>query len=174
VLVADYGLDMGALAGLFRGGPVTAEATRAAMADFYRTLPFDFAPQFAAMFRELIAGRAPLAVNCSAGKDRTGVAAALILSVLGVPRETVIADYLLSNRYFRAEMPKGVGEDPTARLLASLPPDAIQALMGVERVYIEASFAAIEAKGGLDRYVRETLGLSARDLQTLRRRYLVR
>lgn len=174
LLVTDYGLDMGALAGLFRGGPVTAEATRAAMAEFYRTLPVTFAPQFARMFRELVEGRAPLAFNCSAGKDRTGVAAALILSALGVPRETVMADYLLSNRHFRAAMPRGVGEDPTARMLASLPPEALQALMGVEPAYLEASFAAIDAVGGLDRYLAETLNLSPRDRETLRRRYLVR
>lgn len=174
VLATDYGLDMGALAGLFRGGPVTAEATRAAMAGFYREVPATFAPQFRQMFRELVEGRVPLAVNCSAGKDRTGVASALILSALGVPRETVIADYLLSNRYVMSEMPRGVGEDPTARLLAGLPPDALQALMGVERSYIEASFAAIDERGGLDRYLADTLGLSPRDLKTLRRRYLRR
>lgn len=174
VLATDYGLDMDALAGLFRGGPVTGPATRAAMAGFYREMPVSFAPQFRQMFRELVEGRAPLAFNCSAGKDRTGVAAALILSVLGVARETVIQDYLLSNRYFRPEMPKAAGGDPAARMLAGLPPDALQALMGVERSYIEASFAAIDETGGLDRYVTEQLGLSARDLETLRRRYLVR
>lgn len=173
VLTTDYGLDMGALRSLFQGGPVTGESTAAAMAGFYRDTPFTFAGQYARMMRELVEGRAPLAFNCSAGKDRTGVAAALLLTALGVDRETAIQDYLLSNRYFKAEMPKGVGEDPTAKLLAGLPPEALRALMGVDRRYLEASFAAIDEKGGMDRYLAEQLKLSPADLATLRKRYLV-
>ncbi len=50
-----------------------------------------------------------------------------------------------------------------------LPPDVIQALMGVERMYLEAAFEAIEAReGGWDRYVREDLGLTAADQEKLK------
>jgi protein-tyrosine phosphatase len=173
VLATDYGLDMGALSALLRQGPVTAEATRKAMAGFYAEMPFTFAPHYARMMRQLVEGRTPLAFNCSAGKDRTGLAAALLLTVLGVPADTVMADYLISNETYRpAERP--AGDDPTARMLANLPADARKALMGVDRSYLEASFAAIEARGGMERYVRDDLGLTATDVETLRRSALER
>jgi protein-tyrosine phosphatase len=172
VLATDYGLDTGAIAALFRSGPVTAEATRKAMAGFYAEMPFLFADQYARMMRQLVDGRAPLAFNCSAGKDRTGLAAALLLTVLGVPYETAVADYLLSNQTYRPTPPAAGGDDPTARMFASMPKDALQALMGVDRRYLDSSFAAIEAKGGMDRYLSDQLGLTPSDIEKLRSRYL--
>ncbi|MDX2221266.1 MAG: tyrosine-protein phosphatase [Rhodospirillaceae bacterium] len=62
----------------------------------YEQFPTMLRDTYRAMFAALLAGEAPLSVNCSAGQDRTGVAAALILTALGVPRETIIADYHLS------------------------------------------------------------------------------
>jgi len=67
------------------------------MTESYPRLLGTFHDQYRRVFAELLAGHAPLAFNCAAGKDRTGVAAALLLTALGVPRETVIADYLLTN-----------------------------------------------------------------------------
>lgn len=174
VLATDYGLDMSALAAIFQQGPVTGDTVKAAMADFYREIPFQFADQYARMFREMVEGRVPLAFNCSAGKDRTGVAAALILTVLGVPAETVMADYLLSNQYYQPKPPEPGREDPTTAMFARLPADAIQALMGVDAAYLNASFAAIEDKGGMDRYVAEQLKLSPADVAILKQRYLAR
>lgn len=71
--------------------------------DFYDEAPEIFAPQYRAMFRSLLAGEAPLAVNCSAGQDRTGIASGLILTALGVPRETIYQDYHLSTQLRRPE-----------------------------------------------------------------------
>ncbi len=172
VLATDYGLDMGAIATLFRSGPVTAEKTKAAMEGFYAEMPFTFADQYARMMRQLVDGKAPLAFNCSAGKDRTGLAAALLLTTLGVPYETAVSDYLLSNETYRPKPPVAGGDDPTARMFASMPKDALQALMGVDRRYLDASYKAIEARGGMDRYLAEQLKLSPSDLDELRRRYL--
>jgi protein-tyrosine phosphatase len=172
VLATDYGLDMGAIATLFRSGPVTAEKTKAAMEGFYAEMPFTFAAQYARMMRQLVDGKAPLAFNCSAGKDRTGLAAALLLTALGVPYETAVADYLLSNETYRPKPPVAGGDDPMARMFASMPKDALQALMGVDRRYLDASFKAIKARGGMDRYLAEQLQLSPKDVETLRRRYL--
>lgn len=174
ILATDYALDMGAMASLFRGGPVTADGVKQAMAGFYREMPFTFADQYAGMMRNLVDGNVPLAFNCSAGKDRTGLAAALILTALGVPAETVMSDYLLSNQTYTPKPPSAGSDDPTARMFASLPADAVQALMGVDRSYLEAAFAGIEAKGGLDRYYAQELKLSKADIETLQKRYLVR
>jgi protein-tyrosine phosphatase len=173
VLTRDYELDIGPLMAAFRGGDVTPEQARTAMAGFYRQLPYNFAGDYRAMFAELLAQRVPLAFNCSAGKDRTGMAAVLILLALGVDRETAIADYLLSNRHYRPQPPKpGAPVDPSMAMFARLPPAVAQALMGVERAYIEASLAEIEARGGLDRYFSEQLGIGAGERARLQALYL--
>lgn len=173
LLARDYELDIGPLMAAFRGGGVTPQQARTAMAGFYRVLPYDFAGDYRAMFAELLAQRVPLAFNCSAGKDRTGMAAVLILLALGVDRETAIADYLLSNRHYRPQPPKpGAPVDPSMAMFARLPPAVAQALMGVERAYIEASLAEIEAHGGLDRYFSEQLGIGAGERARLQALYL--
>ncbi|MGR6328251.1 tyrosine-protein phosphatase [Sphingomonas sp. XXL09] len=147
---------------------------RALMQRTYADLPFRFAGQYRRMFAELAAGHAPLAVNCSAGKDRTGVAAALLLTVLGVPRATVMQDYLLSNRYF--DPARAAAQDPnTAAFTQRLPADAVKALMDVEPAYLDAAFAAIAARpGGLAAYQRDQLGLDPATVRRLRDRYLTR
>jgi protein-tyrosine phosphatase len=173
VLARDYKLEMAPLLAVFGGKDISEAKTQAAMASFYEQLPFTFAGQFKEMFGELLRGDAPLAFNCSAGKDRTGMAALLVLSALGVPRETAIEDYLLSNRYYKPRPPQpGAAADPTMAMFARLPPDVIKALMGVDRRYIEASLAAIDARGGMDRYLREDMGLGPNELARLRTLYL--
>ncbi len=171
VFADDYSMDMSAMGGLFSGGPITGDSARKAMATTYPQLLANFNGQYRRMFQELLNGDAPLAFNCSAGKDRTGVAAALILTALGVPRETVIEDYLLSNVYFdpsRAMQPN----DPSAQMFKQLPPDAIKALMGVDRSYIDAVFAVIDAhSGGVEGYLKDELGLSSADIKKLKKLY---
>lgn len=171
----DYDMDMTPFMAFFQKGNVTAEETRAMMAVFYADAPFKFAGQYKRLMRLILDGETPLVYNCSAGKDRTGVATALILTILGVPRGTVTEDYLLSNRYYTPDMPKaGEKEDPMMAAFRRVPPDVVQALMGVDARYLDAAFAAIEAReGGWERYVREDLGLSAADVAALKTRLLM-
>lgn len=170
----DYEIDYSMMAALAKPGLTGAEA-RAVMATFYREVPKTFADQYKLIFAELLGGDAPLAFNCSAGKDRTGVAAALVLSVLGVPRETVIADYLLSNETFKPVESEADKNDPQMLFFARLPADVRQALMGVDRSYIEAAFATIDSwPGGAETYYLEQLGLDAKAIATLRDKLLVR
>jgi protein-tyrosine phosphatase len=172
VLADDYDLDLDLRA--FAQPGLDGPKARAIMAAFYTKLPFQFAGAYRRMFAELAAGHAPLAFNCSAGKDRTGVAAALLLSVLGVPYETVAEDYLLSNRTF--DPTRAVATDPrAAAFYRQLPPDALKALMGVDRSYLDAAFAAIRARpGGIEGYYRDQLGLDAAAIRKLRAAYLER
>src|SRR5262249_19543715 len=80
------------------------EAHNATLADGYVDLAVGrLREHYTDMFARLVRGEAPLAFNCSGGKDRTGMAAALVLSVLGVPRATVIADYALTGVYLPPE-----------------------------------------------------------------------
>lgn len=176
ILTRDYELDLRPMMAVFAGGAtVTPEQARGAMAGFYRELPFQFAGQYKDMFAELLAGRAPLAFNCSAGKDRTGMAAVLILLALGVDRDVAVADFLLSNRYYQPAAPRpGAKPDPTMAMFARLPPGVAQAFMGVDRAYIDAALAEIDARGGLDRYFTDALGLGQAERKRLQGLYLQR
>lgn len=176
ILTRDYELDLKPMMAVFAGGAtVTPEQARGAMAGFYRELPFQFAGQYKEMFAELLAGRAPLAFNCSAGKDRTGMAAVLILLALGVDRQTAIADFLLSNRYYRPAPPQpGAKPDATMAMFARLPPGVAQAFIGVDRSYIDAALAEIDKRGGMDRYFATELGIGSAERKRLQALYLQR
>ncbi len=63
----------------------------------YGGLPF--AAAYRKMFEEIEAGNVPVLFHCSAGKDRTGIGAALILLALGADEQTVLDDYMMTNEY---------------------------------------------------------------------------
>ncbi len=173
VITKDYEMDLGPMIAAFSAQDLDAAKARAAMALFYRDVPYRFADIYRQLFARLKAQGAPLAFNCSAGKDRTGIAAALVLTVLGVDREAIIQDYLLSNQYFDASKIEKQPDDPTAAFFAKLPADAVEAMMGVDRSYIEAAFAEIDNRpGGMNAYLRDELALTQADIAALRARYL--
>lgn len=145
-----------------------------------QTFVRDYSPTFGRLLKELANGDgAPLAFHCTAGKDRTGLAAALFLLAVGVPQEAVMADYLESNRYraalnartlsrIRSTAAKTVG-DERAKTLDLSP---IEALLAVKPEYLNAAFAAIQAKyGNPDTYFRKGLGLTDAELVALKARY---
>jgi len=171
-LERDYELEFGEVIAVMRNAP-TRDAARAAFAGFYRKLPQQFATQYRQMFDELLAGNAPLAFNFSAGKDRTGVAAALLLTALGVPQERVMEDYLLSNRYYKPKpFSADATDDPTARLFSRLPPDVIEVFMGVDASFLDAAFAGMADEfGSVDKYFEVGLGVDAADREKLRQLY---
>lgn len=174
VLTDDYIQDLRS-SGLTRDAmPATADQARAKMTRLYPELLAQFNGQYRRMFGELLAGHAPLAFNCSAGKDRTGIAAALLLTALGVPRATVIEDYLLTNRYLdpASLMARGAPANP-ANPLAGLSPEAARPLLAADPSYIGAALAVVDAhEGGAEGYLRDELGLSSNDLARLRALYL--
>jgi protein-tyrosine phosphatase len=169
----DYKMDMAGMD--FReAANWTPEQARAAMAATYPRMLDSLNSQYRRMFAQLLAGNAPLAFNCSAGKDRTGVAAALILTALNVPRETVIDDYLLSSRYFNPTKAM-TGDSATLKVWQQVPPAVSQAFMGVDRSYIEAVFKVIDGHpGGAEGYLRDRLGLDRVALAKLQRLYTSR
>lgn len=150
----------------------TAEYGRSAMRAAYQRYPYE--ARFIALFRDLFAGLAedggPVIIHCTAGKDRTGIACALVLDALGVDRETIFADYLLTNANMDvAERRRLV----RARLGAHLSDEAIAPLLGVERDYLEAGLTLIEERSGsLTAYVQETLGIAPKMLDRMRGRLL--
>ena len=80
----------------------TADDALEVMQDSYRGYVQQSTPRFRALFAHLLEDRAPLVIHCTAGKDRTGFACALILHTLGVADDVIAEDYLLTNQYLSA------------------------------------------------------------------------
>lgn len=159
----DYAQEMGDLGTVLTSPDAGPEKSRAALIAAYRTFPEEHADSFAQMFRFLAEGQVPLAFNCSAGKDRTGVAAALLLTLLGVPRETVIADYALSDDIvdYRAQLQESVEANPSYAFLLELPWETVEPLMASDPAYIESALNAIEQQhGSIDAFVERELGVT--------------
>jgi protein-tyrosine phosphatase len=127
------------------------------------------APTYAAMFERITKPEnLPALVHCTAGKDRAGFAAAAILSVLGVPYETVLADFLLTNHYTASATERRLFMIELFSLTRA-DSDALRPLFGVEPAYLEAAFGAIEEKyGDFDSYRREALGLDDAEVLAFR------
>jgi len=168
----DYMFESSDLGQALPTGQMESEPARQAFEQTYALLPFQFADQYREMFAQLLADRAPLIVNCSGGKDRTGVASALLLSALGVPRETIIEDYLLSRpgaALIEAEL-KDLSAHPK---WGTYSPEVMEILRGVEARYLNAAFAAVEERhGAIEGYFRDRLGLSSADVERLQSAYL--
>jgi len=174
MLSDDYQLDMAGLMPTGERKSWTAERTRAAMAASYPRMLVQFRGQYRRMFAELLAGNAPLAFNCSAGKDRTGIAAALLLTALGVPRETVIGDYLLTNRYLDTATLLDRNNKATASgPWSQVPPEVMKPMLAADRDYIGQALAVLDAhSGGAEGWLRDEMGLSQTDLLRLGTAYL--
>lgn len=142
---------------------------RGMMIEGNRQFATTFSPQYAAMFDRITqAENRPALVHCTAGKDRAGFASAMILSVLGVPRETVMADFLLTNHYTRRATERQLLLIELFSLFR-VDSDALRPLFGVEPAYLEAAFEAIDAQwGDFDTYRREALGLDDAEVEAFR------
>ncbi len=124
---------------------------------------------YATLLTALAEGPGPQLFHCTAGKDRTGWAAALLLEVAGVDRDTIVADYLLTN-----EVSSATREKYLALVGEHLGPDKVavyEPTMVVEPSYLQAGYDAVDADfGSLDGYLRDGLGLSADVIGKLRAR----
>ena len=132
-----------------------------------------FTPQFSRFLRTVIAANGePVLWHCTAGKDRTGFAAAILLRILGVPPETVLQDYALSKEYSLAARRNQLlllrvfkGEETAEK---------VAVLMGVEKPWLETAFREIDLRwGNFDNYVRDGLGLTETDIAALRAHLLL-
>lgn len=127
---------------------------------------------YGTLLRRLARGQEDVVVyHCTAGKDRTGWATAIILTLLGVPRETVMADYLASNRMLAG---KNATTLATMRATGSVVSPALyEQVLTVRPEYLQSAFNEVTLRyGTFDNYVRKGLGLSEADITALRQRHL--
>lgn len=145
------------------------------MVDYYHEAPFrdalleTYRSWFSALQR-LETGQAAL-VNCAAGKDRTGILCALTHHALGVDRETIFADYELTNTAAGvAERLPALARQFNQHIGKDYPEEVYQPFVGVDAEFLSAAFATIESRSGsVDAYLEEMLGVDAKSRDTLQR-----
>jgi protein-tyrosine phosphatase len=139
------------------------------MIEAYRAYVLDFRTQWSSLLKGLAEpGTLPALIHCTYGKDRTGVAVAIILRSVGVPQETVLEDYLLSNKFWESKTELYSCLANCASCFRT-PRSEVRALMEVRPEYLEAAFAAIDEKyGSFEGYLYDGLGIDELTLQRLR------
>jgi len=144
-------------------GSLSASVARDIMRESYRNYVRHNTHSFRALFGHLVQDHAPLVIHCTAGKDRTGFACALILHALDVADEVIADDYLLTNRFYR--------RDPSSAI--DLPDDVRQAIGTVDATFLAAGFDAVRADyGDLETYFTDGLNVGERERADLKARYL--
>ncbi len=147
------------------------------MFTLYRFFPTsDFAmAQYARFFRILLEPHEKAVLwHCTAGKDRAGIASVIMEEILGVPRETILKEYLFTNDCLAEDIARLT--EQLSRLSAKDAPvnkEALHYLFGADRSYIETFYGAVEEFfGDMDSFVRKGLKLTDEEIQRLREMYL--
>ena len=141
--------------------------------DAYRQ--FVTLPSAKAAFRQLFIdlgekSQLPALFHCTTGKDRSGWAAAALLTLLGVPEEKVYEDYLRSNEYILPAYKQAIDGFVAAGGDPSIPQD----LLGVKTEYLQSSFVEVKTQyGSIEGYFEEGLGIDKAGQQQLRDRFLI-
>ncbi len=143
------------------------------LVDANQAMVRQFSPVFRDWLHGLLAdGGAPQVFHCTAGKDRTGFAAAVLLLSLGVPRDTVMQDYLASNAYLEAANARSMRLMRIFSLFRT-DPASVRPLLIVAPQYLDAAFGAMQQDyGSVDAYLQQALGVDAAFRQQLREHFL--
>ena len=135
------------------------------MEDTYIRFVSKYTADFARVFPFLLDEKNyPILIHGDLGKDRTGFLASLLLTIVGVPHETVQTDYLDSNRYIDPSFMFG-----TVSSLSTDAQETMTVLLSVNESFLDAAYREIEKQyGSFENYVDEGLGLSAKKQEKLK------
>ena len=140
------------------------------MIGFYGNTEF-LAARYKPFFEKLLAvpNNKALLFHCTAGKDRTGIGAALLLYALGVPYKTIMADYLASNIYRQAGNEKMLAQ----MVMAHMDEQVAKDVLSVKAEYLAATFAAINKQyGSIDNFLDGPVGLDKSKVKLLKKKFL--
>jgi protein tyrosine/serine phosphatase/uncharacterized protein YhjY with autotransporter beta-barrel domain len=119
--------------------------------------------QFNTLFNELASADGAALFHCTAGKDRTGWTAAVLLSIAGVDSGTIMSNYLATNDYTAARVAATLAAMPASMAAVYGP------LLGVQASYLQAGLDEVTAEyGSMDNYLKQGLGLSQETIYVLR------
>ncbi|WP_445432666.1 tyrosine-protein phosphatase [Chryseobacterium indoltheticum] len=132
------------------------------MLDFYKNYSTENPKIIKKIIREILDSESPVLYHCTAGKDRTGIITALILTILKFDKETIENDYLLSNNYRKQLVQKRLRLANNLHFLyPKMNLNVIEKLSWVEKDYLDASFSEIDNKyGSIDVYIHQVLGIT--------------
>ncbi len=169
----DHQMSDGDVTEAIRKSDATPSTVRGMVIESYRMLAYEQRPSYRELFLRIAHGPLPLVFHCAAGKDRTGIAAALLLELLGVERVQVVADYVLTDQFFTRGC-ELVAKDPFGKHFTGVDPDIWEPMMRADPAYLAAMFETLEERhGSTEGFVRDELGLSDRDVAAIRDRLLV-
>jgi protein-tyrosine phosphatase len=176
--IDDYQVSIGDISRFWEflfGGELTAESSHTLVVNSYRNCIESVIPAFSRFMRHIVDNADNASVfHCSAGKDRTGMAAALILSALDVPRQTIIEDYMLTLQHYDSEklidLVEGHLRDAKVE---SWDRNWLVPYCSVHQDNIVAFLDAIDSEyGNVRNYLITALGLSQADLDKMHSCYL--
>lgn len=156
---------------IFENMPKPAERY---MGDMYGSIALDgFATEhYSEFFRILLESEGTVLWHCTVGKDRAGMGTAFLLYALGVPMESIIQDYLLTDICYRKKNRK-LFAAITLFVRKKETRDYLRCLLSVKREFIEAAFRQITEKyGSVEAYLEKALGLTEEKITLLRNKYL--
>jgi protein-tyrosine phosphatase len=175
----EDGTTMPTIRGFAASRPKTAAGMRDSMLELYRALPTWMAPRIHGLFECIASDRVPLVVHCAAGKDRTGVAIAVLLAALGVDERTIIEDYLLTNdvgnfeRFIEARKDSHLGLTDAHQPLLSMPQEMRDALFVADADYLHMALTEIQnTYGDLEGYLKACVRLDDRTIARVRKSLL--
>lgn len=155
---------------------LSAEAFRGYMFDYYDDAPFvdRHLYLYSQYFKALAELDGPVLIHCAAGKDRTGILAALTHHLAGVSDEDIVSDFMLTNDPERMAKRLPVIMQAMTETTGRTPTEgAVMVAMSVEEGYLERAFAAIKARyGSTDAYLERALGVDAALRERLEARLL--
>jgi len=171
--IEQTGLDPDAVRQKIQTGGLSEMDTRGVMRRAYRSFVTDYADQWAELFRRIsVPENLPTVVHCTAGKDRTGFASALILLAVGVPEETAFEDYMLTN-YYRRDFYNFALRWISLYSLFRTNPDDVVPLLEARPEYLREALDAIREKyGSVDNYLATALGVTPQMREKIRKNLL--
>ena len=155
---------------------LSADSFRGYMLRYYRDAPFNerMVDLYSRYFEALERAEVPVLIHCAAGKDRTGILAALTHHLAGVHPDDIMADYLATNDPARAERRLPILTESLRELTGREPSEAaVRVAMSVEADYLETALTVIaERHGDIDGYLQAALGVDKRRRAALHARLL--
>ncbi|PWN60574.1 tyrosine-protein phosphatase [Chryseobacterium oncorhynchi] len=143
-------------------GKVNASDADKRMIDFYREYVTENPATIKVIITEILDSKDPILYHCTAGKDRTGIVTALILTILKFDKKTIYNEYLLSNNFRKGLVEKRLRLANSLHFIyPKMDLQVLEKLSWVEKRYLDAAFGEIDKKyGSTDAYIQQVLGIS--------------
>ncbi|MFC6095144.1 tyrosine-protein phosphatase [Flavobacterium qiangtangense] len=158
-IVSDQGDLMGQMKEKVLRGEVSEEESKELMREFYSKAITENIPLLRASIQKIIGSENAILYHCSAGKDRTGIVTALLLSLANVDRATIVNEYLLSNYYRKSKIKSTIRKAKFLKIIRpKINTNVILNFMSVDEIYINTMFEIIDNKyGGMDSFITNEL-----------------